>query len=214
MATKDRALEFQLDKRLQEGRPMDGWTPPVFAADPPPAFEDVPWAAGCFLLVSSRLRAFLEAEAPGAAQYLPVVIEGPGAEGAGPYFAVNWLRTLPCLDEAASMNVDPTGRRYVEVPVIDPRRAPADAVIGPLGGYTVVTLVRDDLRKKLKAAGFTGPQFYKIAHSTDGHEGGLGGTGWGGVSVRGADGREAAIQITTQGGRQLTVRMRNGRPRF
>ncbi len=119
------------------------------------------------LTVSDRLRSFFETEAPGAAEYLPIRIEGPGSERASSrYWIMNWLKVFDCLDEEASINTDDTGRRYVEVPVIDPRRIPPDGVLGVLKGFEVVQLVRNDLRLKLIKAGFTGLWFTKIAHVT------------------------------------------------
>ena len=99
------------------------------------------------------------------AEYLPVRVEGPGSKSLGQYWAMNWVRTFDCLDEDASMNVDKTGRRYVEVPVIDPSRIPPDGVLGLLGGYSVVHLIRDDLRRKINKAGFEGFEYYDIAHT-------------------------------------------------
>lgn len=146
--------------------PVDKWPspPPLWISKKrPQRLEDMPWSVGYFYVVSTRFRAFLERESPGCAQFLPMRIEGPGAEDIkSPYWVVNWLRLFNCLDEEASMNEDEHGR-YVEVPVIDPRRIPADGLIGMLKKYEVVTLIRDDLRKKIKAAGFTGPQFFDVA---------------------------------------------------
>lgn len=162
--------------RFQQGTAMGPgeWPdpPPQIQADPElhkkkpvPCFEDLPWSGLSEHIVSDRLRTFLEAEAPGAAEYLPVELVGPGSENCPHrYWVVNWLCVFDCLDEEASMNEDENGR-YVEVPVIDASRIPDDGVIGVLNGYRVVVLIRNDLRLKMKKAEIIGPQFYGIAHS-------------------------------------------------
>lgn len=129
-------------------------------------FEDIPsvFGYGCVMLVSDRLRRFLEIEAPDAAEYLPVQIDGPRAdEMPGPYWAVNMLRLFDCLDEEESMDVDEDGKRFVQVPVVDVSRVPPDGVFGLLKGFQIVRLIRNDLRLKFKKAGFTGAWFERIA---------------------------------------------------
>lgn len=140
---------------------------PLFGySELPVQFTDMP-RSGDFYIASARLREFFEAEAPGAAQYLPIRIDGPGSASIpGPYWAMNFVRVFDCLDEELSMNTDENGDRFVEVPVIDPRRIPDDGVLGLLGGYQVIRLIRNDLRLKIKKAGFTGLDFFGIAHST------------------------------------------------
>lgn len=51
------------------------------------------------------------------------------------------------------------------MPIIDPSRIPPDGVLGLLGEYEVVRLIRNDLRLKLIRAGFTGLEYFRIAHS-------------------------------------------------
>jgi hypothetical protein len=159
---KDDAWSWNMQVRLREGKPLPKreWpkSPPVFTYEKPPrtVFEDLLWPVRDFFLVSTRLRQFLEVEAPGAAEYLPIRLEGPRCEEAPDYWAMNFLRVFDCLDEDESMNTDETGRRFVEVPVIDPSRAPPDGVLGLLGGFTVSRIMRADLKKKYDKAGFLG----------------------------------------------------------
>lgn len=140
--------------------------------DPAPTFkvlnnfktiEDLLWPLEDYYLVSPRLREFLEKEAPGAAEYLPVRIEGPGSDRLPPYWAMNFLRVFNCLDEDESINTDETGRRFVEVPVIDPLRVPPDGVLGLLGGFQVMRLMRHDLKRKYEEQKFLGGFFSKVA---------------------------------------------------
>lgn len=140
--------------------------PPVFTYKVAEIFEDMPWPCFSVEIVSDRLRLFLEEHAPGAAEYHPVRFQGPRSEHIpGPYWCMNWLRRFDCLDEDMSMDEDEDGRRFVQVPVIDPTRIPDDGVLGLLGGYEVYKLIRNDLKLKIQKAGFLGPQFYRIAHN-------------------------------------------------
>ncbi|MBL8875872.1 MAG: hypothetical protein JNM86_08770 [Phycisphaerae bacterium] len=113
--------------------------------------------------MSPRLRSFLEKEAPGAAEYLPVRIEGPGSEKLPPYWAMNFLKVFNCLDEDESINTDERGGKFVEVPVIDPSRVPSDGVLGLLGGFQVLRLMRADLKRKYEEQKFLGGFFMKVA---------------------------------------------------
>jgi len=137
--------------------------PPVFTYQKVNVFEDMPWPNHSFYIASSRLRVFLESEAPGAAQYLPVRFAGPRSTTIPQkYWAMNWLRVFDCLDEA-SYNEDKNGK-FVEVPIIDRTRIPEDAVLGIVKGYQFEVIIRNDLRLKIEKAGLLGPQFYRIAH--------------------------------------------------
>lgn len=119
-------------------------------------------------IISNRFRQLLEAEAPGAAQYLPITIEGPDSDKIGqPYWAVNWLRVFECLDKEHSVTDVHEGVERIMFPCVDPRKVPDDGVLGLLGGYTVIVLIRDDLRKKIKAAEMTGFACGGIAHSVE-----------------------------------------------
>jgi hypothetical protein len=152
--------------RFRAGFPMakGEWPspPPLFCYDSVKQFVDLP---GCLRLtiVSGRLRTLLEQLAPGSAEFLPVRLKGPRSdELPDTYWGVNWLRVIDCL-HAESFNIDEQGKRYVEVPVIDPSKIPADFVLGVLEHFRVQVLVRNDLRLALKKAGVRGTQFYKVA---------------------------------------------------
>ncbi|MCB9844665.1 MAG: hypothetical protein H6811_01580 [Phycisphaeraceae bacterium] len=158
--------------RLREGRPIEAgeWPdpPPLFTYEDAVMFPDLATDLTYMYVISSRLRSFLEAEAPGAAEYLPVRFEGPRSEEIPePYWAMNWLRVLDCMDEDACTNIDEDGKPFIVVPVIDPAKAPEDGVLGLLGGYTVMKLIRNDLRLKMQKAGFTGIWFMRLSHSRD-----------------------------------------------
>lgn len=153
-----------------ERRSAREWWPtpaPVFRlVNKVKTIEDLLWPIGDYYLVSPRLREFLEKHAPGAAEYLPVRIEGPGSERLPPYSAMNFLRVFRCMDEDESINIDASGGMYVEVPVIDPSLVPADGVLGLLGGFQVLRLMRYDLKRMYEEQKFLGGFFMRVA-STD-----------------------------------------------
>lgn len=167
---EDEGWAWSIRVRLREGKRMKSgeWSVDQarFAYSHVADFEDIPRVVGYpgIMIVSDRLRKFFETEAPGAAEYLPVRIEGPRAcEMPGPYWAVNKLSLFDCLDEEESMDVDENGDRFVQVPVVDVSRVPSDGVFGLLKGYEVMSLIRNDLRLKFQKAGFTGAWFQRIA---------------------------------------------------
>lgn len=164
---KDGNWSWKVHVTLRSGRriPNGQWPdpPPVFTYTHMPRVEDMPWPLDYMYICSQRLREFLEFEAPDAVQYMPIRFEGPDCNKIpGPYWAMNFIKVFDCLDEEASMNTDENGT-FVEVPVIDPSRIPPDGVLGLLKGYEVTCLIRNDLRLKMKKAGFVGPQFSRIA---------------------------------------------------
>lgn len=144
----------------------DRWLrpPPKYTIiEPFKTIEDVLSPVEDYYLVSPRLREFLEKHAPGAAEFLPIRIEGPGSERRPQYWAINFLRVLNCLDEDESINTDACGGKFVEVPVIDPSRVPPDGVLGLLGGFQVLRLMRHDLKRKYEEQKFLGGFFSKVA---------------------------------------------------
>lgn len=131
-------------------------------AKPP---SDVLGLASDYFVVSERLRKYLETESPGALEFLPArLLDVNGRDTKLKYWVVNWVRVLDIMDKKASLNRDENGRVFVEVPLIDMALAPPDGVLGLLGGFEVVRLIRSDLMKKIKAEGFTGFQFIEGYH--------------------------------------------------
>ncbi|MCW5765346.1 MAG: hypothetical protein KIT68_05165 [Phycisphaeraceae bacterium] len=143
---------------------MAGASAAVHLRRTPAGFRGLPFTVIDIYVASTPLRKFLEQEAPGACEFLPIRIQGPGIESVPHRFwAINWIRVFDCLDPR-SMEQTEDGPKVV-VPIIDPSRIPPDGVLGLLGEYEVVRLIRNDLRLKLIRAGFTGLDFYHIAHS-------------------------------------------------
>jgi hypothetical protein len=152
--------------RLREGEPLkpSEWpkVPPLHTVDEKyNKVDDYPAVGDGYVVVSQIVRELWEAEAPGAAQYLPIRLEGPGV--VKQYWAVNWLCLIDCLDEQ-SYDEDANGR-FVQVPIIDANRIPDDQVLGAVKDFTPLRILRNDLRLKMIKAGITGVRFSKVAHA-------------------------------------------------
>lgn len=100
-------------------------------------------------------------------QFIPVQVEGH--EGEGPYFILNTLRTIRCIDDARCQEVrfwepehgrpDKVGKyRVVSGMRIDPAKA-GDARIFRPWGWPVALIVSEDLKEAMDAEGITGTQF-------------------------------------------------------
>lgn len=159
--------DFEFEWTLHNGVPVRDWQEVTVKCRKTTVFADAPFSLDSNFFVSDRLREFLEAEAPGHAQYLPVRMEGPGVgEAQRRYWVVNWLHLLDCLEgpTSAEIRASGTGLRMV---VIDAERIPPNVLVGRLKDRRVTTIVRSDLVRKIKKAKFTGPQFYDVWMKTD-----------------------------------------------
>jgi hypothetical protein len=167
----DHAWAWKTKYLLHQARvmPRTEWPadPPLIRCQRPGPQPDVLSESTDLYVVSGCLRAFLDAEAPGACQFLAVRLEGPGGKAPpGEYWVVNWLRAIECMHESSyGDEVDESGKRKVWYPVIDPSIVPPDAVLGIVEGFRGMRLIRGDLRKKIKDAGFTGVRFGKLGHA-------------------------------------------------
>jgi hypothetical protein len=101
-------------------------------------------------------------------QFIPVQVEGH----AGPYFILNTLRTLRCIDDARCREVqywkpedgrpDKEGMyRAVSGMRIDPAKA-GDARIFRPWGWTVALVVSEDLKQAMEAEGISGTKFEEV----------------------------------------------------
>jgi hypothetical protein len=98
-------------------------------------------------------------------QFLPVQVEGHP----GPWFVLNALRIIPCIDDARCEEVryflpednqpEKVGQyRVVAGLRIDPTKA-GDARIFRPWGWTMALVVSEDLKLALEREGLTGPRF-------------------------------------------------------
>ncbi|MBZ4419103.1 imm11 family protein [Myxococcus sp. RHSTA-1-4] len=98
-------------------------------------------------------------------QFIPVKVAGHE----GPYFILNTLRTIRCIDDARCLEVqywkpederpDKSGQyRVVSGMRIDPAKV-GDARIFRPWGWTVALVVSEDLKDAMEEAGLTGTKF-------------------------------------------------------
>ncbi|QSQ27993.1 hypothetical protein JY651_05500 [Pyxidicoccus parkwayensis] len=101
-------------------------------------------------------------------QFIPVEVEGHK----GPYFILNTLRTIRCIDDARSAEVqyftpeDNQPERVGEYRVvsgmrIDPTKV-GDAQIFRPWGWNVALIVSEDLMDAMEAVGITGTKFEPV----------------------------------------------------
>lgn len=101
-------------------------------------------------------------------QFLPVQVEGH----AGPYFILNALRILRCIDEARCEEVrhwtpehgepEKVGQyRYVRGMRIDPTKVEGTRIFRPWG-LTLTLVVSEDVKEALEREGITGTRFVEV----------------------------------------------------
>lgn len=101
-------------------------------------------------------------------QFIPVQVEGHE----GPYFILNTLRTIRCIDDARSREVryftaedeepDRVGQYSVVSGMrIDPTQV-GDAHIFRPWGWNVALIVSEDLKDAMEAVGLTGTKFEEV----------------------------------------------------
>lgn len=144
--------------------------PPRVKVEPPLPLEDMPWSFEVHV-VSERLRAWFEREAPDHAQYIECSFYGPKKLiPKTPYYLVNWLHLVDCIDmKKSEYEVLPPSKRGGEPEydfdhfVVDPKKVPKDVLIFRPKLYETVVAIDTRLADKLKASEFTGPQFYPLS---------------------------------------------------
>jgi hypothetical protein len=128
--------------------------------------------AGGFPVVSKRVASVLSEMAPGDVELFPVKV-GSQPE---PYFLVNVVRTVKCIDDEASDEVqywtpeDGEPERVGEYRVvagmrIDPSKV-GDARVFRTWGWRVVLIVSEDIKDALERTGATGMEFTEVTSSS------------------------------------------------
>nr|WP_164019192.1 DUF1629 domain-containing protein [Pyxidicoccus trucidator] len=101
-------------------------------------------------------------------QFIPVQVEGHE----GPYFILNTLRTLRCIDDARCEEVqywkpederpDKEGQYRSVVGMRIDATKPGDAQIFRPWGWSVALIVSEDLKDAMEAVGITGTKFEEV----------------------------------------------------
>jgi hypothetical protein len=129
---------------------------------------DFSWAAFSIPVVTSRFVQLFERLGLQEVQFLPVEVENH----TGPYFILNTLRTIRCIDEARCEEVqrwtpedgepEKVGEyRYIAGVRIDPTKVEGTRIFRPWG-WTLTLVVSEDLKEALEREGLTGTRFVEV----------------------------------------------------
>jgi hypothetical protein len=162
----DELDKVDLDVELQRGLPCKGEFPSnaVFTADP--EFPNDIGLADNFentqrlVVVSGKLKEFVESWKPQKVEYLPVTILNHKSRPAGKYFIIHPVEPVDALKPAesgAKFNARRNDRiDSVKRLVLDEERIEASRVIFKLKSFYRCVLIRRDLADAISKAGFTG----------------------------------------------------------
>ena len=129
---------------------------------------DYCWAAFSIPVVHGRIVQLFERLGVRDVQFIPVQVEGHD----GPYFILNVLRIIQCIDDARSRRVeywkteddrpDKLGQyRVVSGMRIDPTKV-GDARVFRPWGWRVALVISEDLKQAMDAEGITGTRFVEV----------------------------------------------------
>ncbi|MFL5357374.1 imm11 family protein [Archangium sp.] len=151
-----------------KGRRLDLQVSIRFPVRPDGVELDFSWAAFSIPVVHARFVQLFERLGVQDVQFIPVQVEGH----AGPFFILNTLRTIRCIDDARCAEVqywkpedgqpEKVGRyRVVSGLRIDPSKV-GDARIFRTWGFFLGLILSEDLKQALEAERFTGTRFVEV----------------------------------------------------
>lgn len=147
-------------------QPLTDWDSSLNVTYPSTAFVEVDCLAGQLLVVSRRLREFLERETPGVIQFLPLRLRR--ADGADPvegYYLAHVLVAVDCLDRErttvrdAKWKMNRDGWYDIVHGITLDRRLMGDHRLFRVAGCPAMLIVREDLRRAMEQEQFTGCAF-------------------------------------------------------
>jgi hypothetical protein len=163
----------------EQGQELDPWQffkgcflkpgcVPRFPLDVPGEPLDFSWAAFSIPVVHERFVQIFQRLHAQDVQFIPAQVEGHP----GPYFILNTLRTIPCIDDARCAEVqywrpedgqpEKVGRyRYVHDLRIDPSKV-GDARVFRTWGWSLPLILSEDLKQAIEAEGLTGTLFAEV----------------------------------------------------
>ncbi len=152
--------------QFKEGRRLELGCVPRFTLDVPGRPLDYSWAAFSIPVIHERGVQVFERLGIQEVQFIPVTVDGHE----GPYFILNTLKIIRCIDDARCEEVafftpedgQPPEKvgwyRNVRGMRIDPTKV-GDARIFRPWGWTVALVVSEDLKVAMEEAGITGTKF-------------------------------------------------------
>ncbi len=153
---------------FKEGKVLDLGCVPRFPVDVPGHPLDYCWAAFSIPVVHERVVQLFERLGVQEVQFIPVQVEGHEA----PYFILNALRIIRCIDDARCKRVvywkpednrpDKLGEyRVVSGLRVDPNKVGDTRIFRPWG-WRVALILSEDLKQALEAEGLTGTRFVEV----------------------------------------------------
>jgi hypothetical protein len=154
--------------QFDEGRRLELGCLPRFPLEIPGRPLDFSWAAFSILVVNERFVQIFEHLGIQEAQFIPAQVEAHP----GPWFILNPLRIIPCIDDARCEEVqyfkpedgqpEKVGQyRVVAGMRIDPTKVEGARIFRPWG-WTVALVVSEDLKEALEREGLTGTRFVEV----------------------------------------------------
>lgn len=153
---------YQLDEGISR---RAGWPDDVVCKMDPEFPKDIALADNLYgagaIIVSETLRAELERRQPDGIEFLPVGIQNhKGRRESSPYFLMNPLNVVECIDLEASQvrwnRTDPQVIKRCARLVIRPEALPKEASIFRPKFWPRLVLVRQEVCDSLLAGGFSG----------------------------------------------------------
>jgi hypothetical protein len=151
-----------------EGHRIELGCVPRFPLDVPGEPLDFCWAAFSIPVVHERFVRILRRLRVQDVQLIPTRVEGQS----DPFFILNTLREIRCIDDARSAEVEywkpEHGQpeklgtyRYVHELRIDPSKV-GDARVFRTWGWTIALIVSEDLKEAIEAERLTGTRFVEV----------------------------------------------------
>lgn len=131
------------------------------------ALPDSALNAGGLVVVSGRLKDFIEARSPRDIEYLPVsIINHKGRNAGVPYWVLSPLAIVDCIDQGASdlmwNAIDPKSISAANKLVLDVKAIPADLLLFRMKFFEDLVVLRKDVADAIVAEGFTGVHFVRV----------------------------------------------------
>jgi hypothetical protein len=123
---------------------------------------------GEFVVISAKTKDFVENEAMGKIEFLPIkIVNHKGRVGPEPYFVINPLEIVDCMDKDASVaEFNSTDEGFIsgcEQLVLKEDAIPQELKVFRLGLWSGMILIRREVAEKMTTAGLTGLNFIEPA---------------------------------------------------
>lgn len=118
--------------------------------------EDFPMTSDSSFVVSTAARLVIERVAPGNCEFLPIPVICRGETLPDPYWVMNVLSKIECIDEMRSepWKIDTDGRFHVRIE-IDPTRVPSDTKVFRAVDHGSV-FIREEMRQAFEESKLSG----------------------------------------------------------